>query len=164
MFYENLIPYYSPYEEQELLRQLDTFHPLDHHYQQQQPPPPSNSLYYFNKKKEYLPSSSSSASLLNSSMSSSSLANPNLSKKIVDTNVDALSFCHTIYITIQQNPTNPSCSSLTEDCQLLLLPDICCTIPASKLSSIAVRKRWNITSSMTLSRINLRSDSISFRS
>lgn len=156
MFYENLIPYYSPYEEQELLRQFDTLDPLDHHHYQQQRQ--QNSLYYFNKKKEYPPSSSIS--------SSSSSTNPNLSKKMVDSNVDALSFCHTIYITIQQNPTNhPSCSSLTEDCQLLLLPDICCTIPASKLSSIDVIKRWNMTSSMTLSHVNLRSDSISsFRS
>lgn len=120
MFYENLIPFYSPYEEQELLRQFDS---LDHHYNQQ--PEKSNSFYYYNPKQE-------------NPSSSSSISNPNVSKKMVNSNVDALSFCHTIYITIQQNPSNPSCPSLTEDSQLLLLPDICCTIPASKLSYIDV--------------------------
>lgn len=148
MFYENLIPYYSPYEEQELLRQFDTFDPLDHRYNPQQQQQ-QNSFYYYNTKKENPPPSSS-------------ITNPTVSKKITNSNVDALSFCHTIYITIQQNPSNPSCPSLTEDSQLLLLPDICCTIPAGKLSYIDVIKRWNITSSMTLSRVNLQSDSISF--
>jgi hypothetical protein len=147
MFYENFIPYYSSYEEQELLRQLNT-------YNKNQP----SSFYYNNKRKEY-----SSLSFVNSSLatnsstscSSSSLpssssnffptsTNTSISKKVIDSNVDALSFCHTIYITVKKRRNTPSCSSPSssinyshqtpEDSQLLLLPDICCTIPASKLS------------------------------
>ncbi len=125
MLYENLIPYYSPYEEQELLRQMDHFN-LHHHHQQQQ-----NSLYYYNKKNEYTSSSLINASLPNSSLSSTSSSS--ISKKIINPTVDALSFCHTIYITVKKHRNTSSCLS-SEDSQLLLLPDICCTIPASKLS------------------------------
>lgn len=144
MFYENFIPYYGPYEEETFLRQMDTFS-----QQQQQPQPQQNNLYYNNKRKEY----SATSSLINPSVrnhnptnsSSSSffptLTNNSLSKKVVHS-TDALSFCHTIYITIKKHRDTPSFSSSSpsinythqepEQSQLLLLPDICCTIPASK--------------------------------
>jgi hypothetical protein len=145
MFYESLIPYYSPYEEEEeLLRQMNTF---NHHHQQQQQ---QNSLYYYNKRKEGSSSSLINSSLSNysssassSSSSSSKFLPTSTSKKVINSDVDALSFCHTIYITIKKRRNTPSCSpssslnysrQLPEDSQLLLLPDICCTIPASKLS------------------------------
>jgi hypothetical protein len=139
MFYENLIPYYSPYEEQELLRQMDTFN----HQQQQQKKP----FYYYNKQEEcassFLRNSSLSKNSSSSTSASSLLANPTISKKISNSNVDALPFCHTVYITIKKRRNTPFCSSSSSlnyshqspgDSQLLLLPDICCTIPASKLS------------------------------
>jgi len=155
MFYESVIPYYSPYEEEELLRQMNTFN--HHHYQQPQQQQrhqqqQQNSFYYYNKRKDGSSSSLINSSLSNysSSASSSSSSNfcpipPNssVSKKVIDSDVDALSFCHTIYITIKKRRNTPSCSSspslncshqLPGDTQLLLLPDICCTIPASKLS------------------------------
>jgi len=171
MFYENFIPYYSPYEEEDLLRQIDTF---NHQQQQQQ----RNSFYYYNKRKECSSSSLINSSLSNNSSSSYSSSssnffptseNPSISKKVINSDVDALSFCHTIYITIKKRRNTPSCSSSPTlnyshqtpgDSQLLLLPDICCTIPASKLSS----KRCmilNILSSATLSPVNLLSYSIS---
>jgi hypothetical protein len=138
MFYENLLPYYSTYEEQELLRQMNTF---NHHQQHQK----QNSLYYYNKTKECSLSSLINPSLSNNSTSKSFLTstNPSISKKVMNSNVDALSFCHTIYITVKKRQNSPSCSSssslnyshqLPKDSELLLLPDICCTIPASKLS------------------------------
>ncbi|CAF0905537.1 unnamed protein product [Adineta steineri] len=152
MFYENLIPYYSPYEEQVLLRQMNnTFnqHKHHHHHQQQYKQHQQDSFYYFDKRKEY--TSSSTSSLINSSLlnnpplsSSSPSVFPTstkqpISKKVITSDVDALSFCHTIYVTIKKNLNSPSCTSpnythqLPGDSQLLLLPDICCTIPASKL-------------------------------
>ncbi|CAF3742067.1 unnamed protein product [Rotaria sordida] len=181
MFYENLIPYYSSYEEEKFLRQMDTFN------QQQQ-----NPFYYNNnnnnKRKEY---SSSSSSLLNSPMlnnsstpSSSSffptLTNKSISKKVIHS-TDALSFCHTIYITIKKRRNMPSCSSLSspslnythqssDDSQLLLLPDICCTIPTtsntptnntllsstSPESGSSIIKSTNFTGSVPTSRAEIR--------
>jgi hypothetical protein len=146
MFYESLIPYYSPYEEQELLRQLNTFN--HYHPQQRQ----QQNSFYLNKRKEYPSSSLKKSSLSNYSSTTSSSSSSNLypkstnssvSKKVTNSDVDALSFCHTIYITVNKHRNTPSYSSspslnyshqLPEDSQLLLLPDICCTIPASKLS------------------------------
>ena len=150
MFYENLFPYYTSYEEQEVLRHMNTFNHYHHHqYPQQQQQ--QNSFYYYNKRKEC-----SSSGLINSSSlpstSSISSSQPNifpisknssLSKKTINSDVDALSFCHTIYITVKKHRNTSSCSSTPSlnyshtspgDSQLLLLPDICCTIPASKLS------------------------------
>ncbi|CAF0826763.1 unnamed protein product [Rotaria sordida] len=181
MFYENLIPYYSSYEEEKFLRQMDTFN------QQQQ-----NPFYYNNnnnnKRKEY---SSSSSSLLNSPMlnnsstpSSSSffptLTNKSISKKVIHS-TDALSFCHTIYITIKKRRNMPSCSSLSspslnythqssDDSQLLLLPDICCTIlttsntptnntllsSTSPESGSSIIKSTNFTGSVPTSRAEIR--------
>ncbi|CAF0863112.1 unnamed protein product [Rotaria sordida] len=181
MFYENLIPYYSSYEDEKFLRQMDTFN------QQQQ-----NPFYYNNnnnnKRKEY---SSSSSSLLNSPMlnnsptpSSSSffptLTNKSISKKVIHS-TDALSFCHTIYITIKKRRNMPSCSSLSspslnythqssDDSQLLLLPDICCTIPTtsntptnntllsstSPESGSSIIKSTNFTGSVPTSRAEIR--------
>ncbi|CAF0828701.1 unnamed protein product [Adineta ricciae] len=149
MFYENLIPYYSPYEEQVLLRQMHSIGQQEHQHSRQE-----NSFYYHNRRKEF----ASSTSLINSSLlnhtplSSSSPSffppspsNSPPSKKMTNSDLDALSFCHTIYITIKKNRNSLSCSSsssslntypqqVSGDSQLLLLPDICCTIPASKLS------------------------------
>ncbi len=142
MFYDNLIPYYSPYEEQELLRQMDTFNRQQHQQQR-------NSFYYNNKRKEYSPPSLLNSSISNNSLTSSSSSsllststNKSKTKKVISADVDALSFCHTIYITVKKHQNTPSCSSPSVnyshqspgDSQLLLLPDICCTIPASKLS------------------------------
>ena len=148
MFYENLIPYYSPYEEQEILRQMNRF---NHRHRHQK-----NSFYYYNKKQEYTSASLINSSLPNSSLSSTSSSS--LSKKIIDPTVDALSFCHTIYITIKKH--RDASSSSSGDSQLLLLPDICCTIPASKLS-YSNCMILNIISSTTLSLVNLLSYSIS---
>lgn len=110
MFYENLIPYYSPYEEQEILRQMETFN--------YSTPIENNPFYNYSKQKEY-----------SSALSSSNP--PRLTKKIEHSNVDAISFCHTIYITMKKNRTSPT----SDESQLFLLPDICCTVPASKLSN-----------------------------
>lgn len=180
MFYGNLIPYYSPYEEQELLRQLNTFNQHQQQHRQQH----ENSFYYYNKRRECSTSSLINSSLSNNSTStttssSSPSSSTNLfptsshtsiSKKIADSDVDALSFCHTIYITIKKRRnTTPSCSSPSSlnyshqspgDSQLLLLPDICCTIPASKLSCQRCMI-LNIISSATLSLVNLLSYTIS---
>ncbi len=147
MFYENLIPYYSPYEEQELLRQMENFNP---HQQQQK----QNSVYYYKKKNEYSSASFINGCLPNSSLSATSSSS--ISKKIIDPAVDALSFCHTIYVTIKKHRDTSS----SKDSQLLLLPDICCTIPASKLtySNCTI---LNVISSTTLSLVNLLSYSIS---
>ncbi|CAF2115192.1 unnamed protein product [Rotaria magnacalcarata] len=138
MFYENLIPYYAPYDEESFLRQVDTF---NQQQQQQQ-----TSFYYSNKRKEYASSSLLNSSILNNPATSASssffptLQSNSLSKKIVHS-TDALSFCHTIYITIKKHRNTPSRSSSSplinythqspEESQLLLLPDICCTIPAT---------------------------------
>jgi len=168
MFYENLISYYTPYEEKVLLRQMNTFN----EQQQKQEP---NSFYYYEKRKECSAPSLINSSLLNNSSISSS--SPSLfptstnkpgTKKVMKSDVDALSFCHTIYITIKKCRNTPPCSSSTPhyshqipgDSQLLLLPDICCTIPASKLSS-SISMILNIISSTTLSLVNLPSYSIS---
>lgn len=138
MLYENFYSYYSPYEEQELLRQMDLFDQ-----------PRLNSLNYSrHQKKSYTSSGSSvidssSPSSSSSSSAASSSTNQSESKKVTPSNLDTLSFCHTIYITINKGGTTPSSSSSVdyshlspEDCQLLLLPDICCTIPTSKWSSL----------------------------
>jgi hypothetical protein len=139
MLYENLYSYYSSYEDREFLRHMEDF----------QQPPTSNALCYYNRKKDL---TSSKCSLFNSSISndsstSSSTSDSPISKKIMPSNLDNLSFCHTIYITINKSGTMPSSSSSLDythsssgDSQLLVLPDICCTIPASKLSSI--RTDW----------------------
>ena len=119
--------------------------------QQQQQQQQQNSFCYYKKRKECSSPSLINPSLLNnSSISSSSPSlfptstNKPVSKKVINSDVDALSFCHTIYITIKKRRNTPSCSSSSSlnyphqspgDSQLLLLPDICCTIPASKLSS-----------------------------
>ena len=141
MLYENLYSYYSPYEEQELLRQMDLF-----------AQPRLNSLYYSNhQKKSYTSSGSSvidSSTSSPSSAASSSATSQPTSKKVTPSNLDTLSFCHTIYITINKGGTTPSSSSSVdyshlspEDSQLLLLPDICCTIPTSKWSSWASERK-----------------------
>lgn len=165
MFYENVHSCYLPCEEHELLRRME---PFSRHRA------PSNTFYPSAKRKglagSLLFDASTKSSLVSSSSSSpyfplsTKKANP---KKISPTNIDALSFCHTIYITINKDGPNPSCSSFLDyshaspaDSQLLLLPDICCTIPASKLSS----QRWlvlNITVVDIVSRPNLPSYSIS---
>lgn len=144
MLYENLIPLYVPYEDP-VLRQLNSLHA--HAYP---PARAQNSCAYPARRKEY----GSSASLIKSSLlnhSSLSSSSPSFfppavagSKKVTSSELDALSFCHTIYITVKKNPNSLSCSSSASslncaphapgDSQLLVLPDICCTIPASKSS------------------------------
>jgi hypothetical protein len=77
-----------------------------------------------NPKREYLPS----LSLLNSSSSLTS-------KKIINSNDESSSsFCHTVYITVKKRRTTSPLSHNYEHSQLLLLPDIYCATPASKLS------------------------------
>jgi len=121
MFYESLIPYYSPYEEQEILRQMDAFN--------YSPTIETSPFYNYSKQKDH-----------SSTLSSS---NSRLTKKIMmnkqKSNVDALSFCHTIYITTKTNRTCPT----SDESQLFLLPDICCTVPTSKWSN-QMRIRWII--------------------
>lgn len=151
MLYENIIPYYSTYEEDKFLRQMDTFNQHK-----------SNPFYYNpniiinnNKRKDFSSTSSSSSFF-------PTPTNNAMSKKIIHS-TDALSFCHTIYITVKKRRNTPSDSpspspdythQSAEESQLLLLPDICCTIPASKLSSKAYMIS-NIISIVTLSLVNL---------
>ena len=166
MLYENLYSYYSPYEEQELLRQMDHF---------DQPPRLSSLNYSRRQKKSYTSSGSSVIDSSPSSSAASSSPSQSSSKKVTPSNLDTLSFCHTIYITINKGGTTPSSSSSVdyahlspEDCQLLLLPDICCTIPTSKWSSLTrerERSRWLniiVDDDDIVFRLNLPSASISF--
>ncbi|CAF2373764.1 unnamed protein product [Rotaria sp. Silwood2] len=140
------------YEEQKLHCQMDSI------YKQ-------NSFYNYNKKKEYfILSSSSSSSVLTST------TNKLISRKISDSNDDASSFSHAMYITVKKRRTTSPSHQSFEDCQCLQLPDICSTILATSNSSAtnslltttftepnnSIIKSTNFTSSIPTSRAEIR--------